>query len=431
MPGLKLILTVFRYEHSWLHVIIMLMKSRLSTPSRWLPPLTAASIFIAAFLRSLLVFHEPDVLALVLSTLGVWLILMVSEPAITRKWPVNRYGGYFLVYLILQSSLICMLLIILDRADFLAILFAILSMQVMYRFRPRIGRYCVGLFAPIILFSLTASYNTLEAIALTLIYTGLNIFLAFYSRATQRALAVRAQNEKMVEELEANNRQLKAYAQQIEQLAVARERMHMARELHDSVTQTIFSMNLTTQSTLMLLERDPSRVASQLDHLNQLAQSALSEMHVLISELRPEQVPAGGLNDALRRHIASRQIPETLSISVEVEGSQDLRPAEEQGLFRIAQEAINNIVKHSQATQAVIRLHRAAPFWIEIEDRGQGFDLQSAGVSNRSGSQVGLSGMRERAEEIGWKLRVITSPGAGTRIRVEKPPEGAEYERAI
>jgi signal transduction histidine kinase len=72
-------------------------------------------------------------------------------------------------------------------------------------------------------------------------------------------------------------------------------------------------MNLTTQSTLVLLERDPGRVAGQLDHLNQLAQSALSEMRVLITELKPEPVAGGGLAAALRRHLASRQLPESLT----------------------------------------------------------------------------------------------------------------------
>jgi signal transduction histidine kinase len=396
------------------------MKTHLATPSRWLPLLTAASIFGAALLRTLLVFREADDLTLSLSVLGIWLMLLVSEAAISRKWPYQKYGGYFSIYLVIQTSLICMLLVILDRSDFLAILFAILSMQVMYRFRPRVGRLCVGLFAPLIALSLTPSYQVSEANALALIYTGLNIFVAFYSRATQRALAVRTQNQKMAAELETNNRQLQAYSQQLEQLATARERLHLARELHDSVTQTIFSMNLSTQSALVLLERDPGRVAGQLDHLNQLAQSALSEMHVLITELRPKQVAEGGLAAALRQHLFSRPLTEGLSVSLEVEGDQPLMPAEEQGLFRIAQEAVNNVVKHSGASQATIRLHQTEPFWIEVEDNGQGFDLKTAQTDNSPGGQVGLSGMHERAVEIGWDLCVITSPGTGTRIQVKK-----------
>jgi signal transduction histidine kinase len=406
---------------SQIHAMIIPMKTRLAAPSRWLPPLTAASIFGVVLLRSLLVFQETDDLTLVLSTLGIWLVLLVSEAPISRKWPYHKFGGYFPIYLVIQTSLICMLLVILDRSDFLAILFAILSMQVMVRFRPKVGRLCVGLFAPLIALSLSASYSVSEANALALIYTGLNIFVAFYTRATQRALAARAQNQKMAEELEANNRQLQAYSQQLEQLAAARERLHLARELHDSVTQTIFSMNLSTQSALVLLERDPSRVAGQLDHLNQLAQSALSEMRVLITELRPEPVAEGGLAAALRQHIASRPLPESMAVSIEVEGDQPLRPAEEQVLFRIVQEAINNMVKHSGASQATIRLHQTEPFWIEVEDKGQGFDLHTVQTGSQSGSQVGLASMRERAEEIGWNLTVITSPGMGTRIRVEKP----------
>jgi signal transduction histidine kinase len=400
--------------------MIISMKTRLAAPSSWLPPLTAASIFGAALLRTLLIFREPDVLTLVLSVLGVWLILLVSEPVISRKWPFHKYGWFFSIYLIIQTSLICVLLVILERADFLAILFAILSMQVMQRFSPRVGWVWIGLFAPLMALSLTSAYIVSEALALTLIYTGLNIFLAFYSLVTQRAQAAHTQNQKMVEELETNNRKLQAYSQQLEQLATARERLHLARELHDSVTQTIFSMNLSTQSALVLLERDPGRVGGQLDHLNQLAQSALSEMRVLITELRPEPVAEGGLVAALRQHLFSRSLPEGLSVSLDVEGDQSLQPAEEQGLFRIVQEAVNNVVKHSGASQAAIRLHQTEPFWIEVEDNGQGFDLKSAQTGSRPGGQVGLSGMQERAAEIGWDLRVLTSPGTGTRIQVRK-----------
>jgi two-component system NarL family sensor kinase len=91
-------------------------------------------------------------------------------------------------------------------------------------------------------------------------------------------------------------------------------------------------------------------------------------------------------------------------------------------LFRIAQEALNNIVKHAGVNQAAIRLNIAGSPWLEIEDRGAGFDLQQAG----GGEHLGLAGMRERAAEIGWTLRVESTPGSGTRIRVVKAPGGVE-----
>jgi signal transduction histidine kinase len=209
---------------------------------------------------------------------------------------------------------------------------------------------------------------------------------------------------------------LEHYSQKVEQLAAGRERQRLARELHDSVTQTIFSMTLTTQSALLLLDRDRQQVAAQLDRLDQLAQGALSEMQLLISELAPEARAGGGFLATLQQHLADRQRLDDLSVRLEVEGSQLLNPAEEASLFRIAQEALNNIIKHGQTSEAVLRLHLGDPFSMEIEDRGAGFDPQQAGGSGR----VGLAGMRERAIEIGWALEIESTPGYGTRVRVQK-----------
>jgi len=176
----------------------------------------------------------------------------------------------------------------------------------------------------------------------------------------------------------------------------------------------------------LLLERDPSQVKAQLDRLNELAQSALAEMQVLISKLRPAQVVEGGLAGALRQHLAERHLPASLSVSLKAEGDQSLAPIEEQSLFRIAQEALNNIVKHAGASQAYIRLHLAEPLWMEIEDNGQGFDLRQAREGSHAGRRVGLVSLAERAAEIGWELQITTSPGAGTRVRVEKSPAGRQ-----
>jgi signal transduction histidine kinase len=379
--------------------------------------LTAGLLFGAAVLRSLLTYRESPALGQVLGLLMAWLVLFASEPAISRRWFV-----YFPLYLVLQTILILALLLMPVFPDYFAILFAVLGMQIMQRFNPRHGVAWIGLFAPLMILPLAKNYGAAKAVAFTLVYTAVSVFLAAYALATRRAQAIRTQNQALAQELHETNRQLQDRSKQLERLAVVRERHHLARELHDSVTQTIFSMTLTTQSALLLLDRDPGRVGAQLDRLNQLAHSALSEMRVLISELRPEKVDEGGLVAALRRHLADRRLPETLSVSLEVEGDGPLEPAEEQGLFRIAQEALNNVVKHARASQAQVRLHLAEPFWMEIEDQGQGFDLRQA----RNGGRVGLVSMSERASQIGWDLHVVTAPGAGTRIRVEKSPGGRQ-----
>jgi len=356
----------------------------------------------------------------VLGLLTAWLALFAGEAAFARRWP-----SVFPVYLVLQTALISSFLWKLDlpEYDYFAILFAILSMQVMQRLAIRSGAVWLAAFTLVMALPMVRRDQLFGGMALTLVFTAVDVFLASYALAIQRAQAARARTQSLAQELQDANRRLRAYATRLEQLAVARERRHLARGLHDSVTQTVFSMTLTTQSALLLLDREPSQVGAQLDRLSDLARGALAEMRVLISELGPDKVTKGGLAAALRRHLADRHLSEDLAVSLEVEGDGPLGPAEEQGLLRIAQEALNNVVKHAQVSQAQIRLHLAEPFWMEIEDQGRGFDLQQARERSRSGGQVGLGSMGERAAGIGWELQVITSPGAGTCIRVEKLPE--------
>lgn len=377
----------------------------------WIFYLAASFYFGAVFLRSLLIYQDSPELGQVVALLFIWLFLSASEPAMSRRW-----SGYFPVYLVTQTVLIFFLLTLPGFPDFFATLLAILSIQVMLRLNARLGGVWIGLCALIMVLLFEKTYQS-QAIALTLVYTVGNVFLGSYALATRRAQAARSQNQALVQQLQEANRQLQTYSTRLEGLAVARERTRLARDLHDSVTQTVFSMALTTHSAVLMLERDPSQVGALLNRLSQLAQSALSEMRLLISELHPV-ASEGGLVSALRQHLASCELLENLSVTLQVEGNSPLGPAEEQGLFRIIQEALNNVLKHAQTSQAHICLHMDEPFWIEVEDQGAGFDMQQALTSGG----VGLSSMCERAAEIGWGLQFITSPGAGTRIRVEKMP---------
>jgi signal transduction histidine kinase len=390
------------------------MKRSAGWYDQWIFYLAASFYFVAVFLRSILVYQDSPEIGQVLVLLLIWLVLAASETFISGRW-----ASYFPIYLAFQTILVLALLSSADSPDFFAALFNILSMQAMLRLNPKVGALWIGLCALAMELLLAPVYET-QAVALTLIYTAGNIFFGSYALATRRAQAARDQNLAFIKQLQEANRQVKDYSLQLEQLAVARERNRMARDLHDSVTQTVFSMTLSTQSALLLLDRDPDRVGAQLERLSQLAKSALSEMQLLISELHPVKASEGGLVSALRQHLATSRFPETLTVSLQVEGDETLDPAEEQNLFRILQESLNNIVKHAQAAQAHIELHLTEPFWIEVEDQGQGFDLQQASASGG----VGLKAMCERAAEIGWNLQVVTSPGAGTRIRVEKLTSG-------
>jgi signal transduction histidine kinase len=388
------------------------MKRSADFSSQWIFYLVAGCYFGAVFLRSILVFRDSPALGMTLGLLLAGLVLSACEPAISRRWKL-----YFPIYLLAQVLLIFLLMVLPGSVDFFAVLFVIPTMLIMLRLDAKIGWAWIGFCTLLTILLLARNYKS-EAIGLTLIYTAANVFFGAYALATRRAQAERDQNHVLAQELQAANHQLSAYSTQLERLAVAQERNQMARELHDSVTQAVFSMTLATQSALLLLERNPSQVGEQLDRLSLLGQGALSELQLLISKLPPETETSGGLLLALRQHLADRQLKEGLSVSLEIEGDQALSAAEEQGLFRIAQEALNNIVKHAHTSQAQIWLHLANPFWMEVSDQGQGFDLEQA----RSQGRVGLQSMRERAIEIGWELQITTSPGAGTRIRVEKLP---------
>jgi signal transduction histidine kinase len=331
---------------------------------------------------------------------------------LSKKW--------FVVHISLQAILITILLFMPGFPDYFALLFAVLSMQVMQKMALKPGAAWISLFSVLMFIPLQRLYGTPKTIAFTLVYSAMNAILAAYSLALRRVHQARETAQALGLELEQANSELQTYSRRVERLAVARERNRLARELHDSVTQTVFSMTLTTQSALMLLERDRMQVADQLARLYQLARSAISEMQVLISELNPIENKEESLGEAIQRHLIDGHMPTDLNVTLEIEGEGALQPEEAQALFRIVQEALNNVIKHAETEQVSIQLHLVEPFWIEVEDHGMGFEPELVA----HGRGIGLAGMQERAEEIGWELNVTSAPGKGTQVCVAKTRVG-------
>lgn len=376
--------------------------------------LTVGLLLAAVTARALLDRLHSPLLRPTLALLLLWLILLLAAAALPRR----QTGGFALC---LGAQALLAVGLISGGGDYFAALLMILAMQVMRRFGPRQGARWIALFALLLILPMTRNYGLWQGLAYALIYTAGSALFAAYALAIERTQAAHAANRDLLGRLEEANRQLQRYAAGQERAAAIRQRAALARDLHDSVTQTLFSLTLTAQAALLLSERDPDRVGGQLDRLHDLAQAALATMRTLVAELRPPPL-AEGLAAALRQHAAERQLTENLAVAVEITGDPQapLSPAEELGLFRIAQEALNNVVKHAGVAQATVRLHLAPPAWLEISDRGQGFTPGQAG----DGGRLGLAGMRERAAEIGWRLEVASAPGAGARIRVEKTEAG-------
>jgi PAS domain S-box-containing protein len=201
---------------------------------------------------------------------------------------------------------------------------------------------------------------------------------------------------------------------EVREAATIAERERLARDLHDAVTQTLFSASLIAETLPRIWERDPERAEEGLEELRQLTQGALAEMRTLLLELRPASLtekPLGEILGHLTQAVTSRsRIPVTLS----VEGH-SLLPAEQQiSLYRIAQEALNNVAKHAAATEAFVRLScESRQVELSIRDNGRGFDAQEA-----LPDQLGLSIMQERAETIGAALTIDSDASQGTTVTV-------------
>lgn len=372
---------------------------------------TFAILYLAAVIRSLEYYLESPDTRLIFGLLALYAVLLIAEPFLAPHW---RY--YVPLYLAGQTAIVCALILFPQRPlDYFAILIIPLGPLAVQRLPRRQGVLSTVLILVGVSICLLLRFDLSEAVSYVITYIAGMAFLTAFAVARLNAESATQESQRLLGELTSAHEKLQRYAAQVEELAAAQERNRLARELHDSVTQTIFSMTLTAQSARILLERDPSRVAAQLDRLQDLAQSALTEMRSLIQQLRPKSLAEEGLVAALRRHAAERQAQDGLTVEVEVKGARRLPAALEETLFRVAQEALNNIVKHAGTSQAWLRLAvDDSPVCLEIEDRGTGFDLALVGSAP---GHMGLAGMAERVKAQGGSLEIQSAPGRGTIIR--------------
>ncbi|HEX2221873.1 MAG TPA: GAF domain-containing protein [Candidatus Limnocylindria bacterium] len=205
---------------------------------------------------------------------------------------------------------------------------------------------------------------------------------------------------------------------QAAQLAASAERATLARELHDSVTQALFSMGLTMRSLELLLSQGQADAAAgKLNELRELQRDALAEMRTLIFELRPASLETDGLEQALRTHATAVGSRTGLAVTVETDLPDRLPLETEEALYRVAQEALHNVVKHAGASRTHIRLLRDPKgVRLAVSDDGRGFDPARVGRGH-----LGLVGMEQRAERIGGRLEVTSRPGDGTTVEVVLP----------
>jgi len=229
-----------------------------------------------------------------------------------------------------------------------------------------------------------------------------------YRRLLEQRIAERT------EELNLANERLR---EKVAQDAVIAERTRLARDLHDAVTQTLFSTTLIADVLPSIWEMNPEEGKRRLEEVRQLTRGALAEMRTLLVELRPNalvEVPLPTLLRQLTEAMISRsQINIQFSADGDGTGERKLPADVQVSLYRIAQEALNNVVKHAKASQAVVTLRVGESVRMTVADNGAGFD-----PSTVTSDHLGLKIMRERAEAIGARLLVYSEPGEGTQVSV-------------
>jgi signal transduction histidine kinase len=201
------------------------------------------------------------------------------------------------------------------------------------------------------------------------------------------------------------------------ELSIVEERNRLARELHDAVTQKLFGVVLAAESGAALLERDIGEAGAQLALVRELAREAMEELRSVIVHLRPAALEAEGLAVALGKHVDVLRRAHRREIALEIDGSAPVPAAIEADVFRIAQEALHNALRHARAARIVVRLQSGAGgLRLSVSDDGVGFD--PAQVRAR---HLGLTTMAERARAAGGTLEIETAPAAGTTVRLEVP----------
>jgi signal transduction histidine kinase len=245
---------------------------------------------------------------------------------------------------------------------------------------------------------------------------------AFYLTQKEGAADFDASDQEVIELLAAHaaiaitNARLYERSRELSTLA---ERNRLALELHDAVSQKLFSLVLNAESAGTLLERegDSEAARAQVATVQESARRALDELRSLIFELRPPDLERDGLCGALRKHVDVVRALQPGEIQLDLEADVEPNPSRAREILRIAQEALSNAVRHAHADTIRLRLAgQDGHVVLEVRDNGAGFDPDAPDVRSR---RLGLTSMEERAQRLGGRLTVASEPGGGTTVRLE------------
>jgi signal transduction histidine kinase len=247
---------------------------------------------------------------------------------------------------------------------------------------------------------------------------------AFYLTEKEDADVFDAQDQELIELLAAHASIAITNARLYEQsreLSILSERNRLALELHDVVSQKLFSVMLTAEAAAAQMDRDLVAARAQIERLRELAGEALEELRALILGLRPPELERDGLTGALRKEVEMLGAVHGANVDLQIEPGFTIDTDDrELALLRIVHEALHNAVRHAHAAHVTVRVGATnGALVVEVADDGVGFDPESAELRSR---HLGLTSMEERARELRGRLRIDSRPGTGTTVRIELKP---------
>lgn len=230
-----------------------------------------------------------------------------------------------------------------------------------------------------------------------------------------------ADDQQIVETLAAHAALAVVNAERLErsrELAIAEERTRLARDLHDSVTQSLFGLTLAAEAAATLATDGDPRLVEQLTRIRELAAATRDEMRSLVETLRPIEIGRDGLSAALRGKVELAQRMHDTTITLDIRGEERLAGSVRRELLYVVGEALANALQHAQARHVDINLRYGDPVRVVVADDGRGFDLPA---TRRTSRRLGLTSLQDRVAALDGRLEIRTAPGAGTTVTVQVP----------
>jgi signal transduction histidine kinase len=280
--------------------------------------------------------------------------------------------------------------------------------------------YQLWLFRPLTNMPVSVDVSWLVLQAAMMLLVGYVIVQLVSIQREQRTALARA-----YEQQAAANARLQRYAATLEELTISRERNRLARELHDTLAHSLSAVTVQLEAVRSLWDLDPGAARELLEKADKTARRGLTEARRALRDLRASPLQDVGLALALRElaETAAERTGAALELHIPEQLGDELPPTVEHGVYRIAQETLENVVRHAEPRLIVVRLERnAGNLAFTVEDDGRGIDTAGVEASeNSSQDQLGIQGIKERANLIGGQLQITSRSGQGTRIDLTVP----------